>query len=157
MTALGIVLLLSGLALVIAEAHVPSGLLGVAGAVVLVAAVAVLAGAVGATAAVAVPVGAGLVLAAGAWGLLAARSAAGARHARVRSGPEALSGHVGVVRAWSEPGGQVYVDGELWRARHSWGPGEEADDLHEGDPIVVERVAGLTLCVRRAEEWELIA
>jgi membrane-bound serine protease (ClpP class) len=156
MIALGIVLLLSGLALVIAEAHVPSGALGVAGAVVLVVAVAVLAGAVGAEAMVAVPVGAGLVLTAGAWGLLAARSAAGARRARARSGPEALPGRVGVVRAWSEPEGQVYVDGELWRACHSWGPGE-ATVLHAGDPVVVERLAGLTLCVRRAEEWELIA
>ncbi|WCB94357.1 hypothetical protein DSM104299_03091 [Baekduia alba] len=156
MTLLGIVLLLSGLALVVAEAHVPSGLLGVAGTVLLVAAVAVLATAVGAEALVAVPVGAALVLAAGAWGLLAARSASGALRTRVRSGPEALSGRVGVVRAWDEPGGQVYLDGDLWRARHSWGPGEEAD-LHAGDAVVVERVAGLTLCVRRADEWELIA
>ena len=29
--------------------------------------------------------------------------------------------------------------------------------LHEGDPVVVERVSGLTLSVRRAEDWELIA
>jgi len=27
--------------------------------------------------------------------------------------------------------------------------------LHEGDQVVVERVSGLTLCVRKAEEWEL--
>jgi membrane-bound serine protease (ClpP class) len=155
-TALGIVLLFSGLVLVVAEAHVPGGVLGVAGGVVLVAAVAVLAAAIGAGAVVAVPVGAGLGLAAGAWALLAARSASGARHARVRSGPEALSGRVGVVRGWREDDGQVYLDGELWRARHSWGPGEDAG-LHEGDAVVVERVAGLTLCVRRAEEWELIA
>jgi membrane-bound serine protease (ClpP class) len=156
MTALGIVLLLSGIALVVAEAHVPSGALGTAGAIILVAGVVVLATAVGANATVAVPVAAGLLLAAGAWGVLAARSVSGTRRARVRSGPEALSGRVGVVRAWSEPDGQVYLDGELWRARHSWGPGEETD-LHEGDAVVVERIAGLTLCVRRAEEWELIA
>jgi membrane-bound serine protease (ClpP class) len=155
MTAIGIVLLLSGLALVVAEAHVPGGVLGVAGGVVLVAGVVVLAAATGVAAIVAVPVGAGLGLAAGTWGVLAARSVAGTRHARARSGPEALSGRVGVVRAWSEPSGQVYIDGELWRARHSWGPGEEPT-LHEGDAVVVERLAGLTLCVRRAEEWELI-
>jgi membrane-bound serine protease (ClpP class) len=156
MIALGIVLLLSGIALVVAEAHVPGGVLGTAGAILLAAAVAVLATAVGADPMIAVPVGAGLLLAASTWGLLAARSVAKARHARVRSGPEALSGRIGVVRAWSEPDGQVYVDGELWRARHSWGPGE-GTDLHEGDAVVVERLAGLTLCVRRAEEWELIA
>src|SRR3954454_2283775 len=108
MTALGILLLLLGLALVIAEAHVPSGALGTAGAVVLAAAVGVLAVAVGAEAMVAVPVGAALVLAAGAWGLLATRSVSATRHARARSGPEALAGRVGIVRAWNEPDGQVY-------------------------------------------------
>ncbi len=156
MTALGIVLLLSGIALVVAEAHVPSGVLGVAGGVVLVAAVAVLATAVDANAIVAVPVAAGLLVAAGAWGVLAARSVSHTQRARRRSGPEALSGRIGVVRAWSEPDGQVYLDGELWRARHSWGTDEEAD-LQEGDAVIVERLAGLTLCVRRADEWELIA
>jgi membrane-bound serine protease (ClpP class) len=156
MTALGIVLLLTGLALVVAEAHIPGGVLGVAGAVVLVAAVAVLATAVGADAVIAAPIGAGLGVAAASWAWLAARSISGTRHARVRSGAEGLSGRIGVVRGWAEPDGQVYVDGALWRARHSWGPGEEGS-LHEGDAVVVERVAGLTLCVRRAEDWELIA
>jgi membrane protein implicated in regulation of membrane protease activity len=27
--------------------------------------------------------------------------------------------------------------------------------LHDGDRVVVERVSGLTLGVRKAEEWEL--
>ncbi|MDX6726229.1 MAG: hypothetical protein QOK49_1034 [Baekduia sp.] len=161
MTAFGIVLLLLGAVLMVAEAHVPGGILGVSGGVVLIAAVIVLAAAVGANALVAVPIAAGLGLAAGGWALLVTRSVSGTRHARVRSGPEGLSGRVGTVRRWrepdgqGEPDGQVYVDGALWRARHSWGPGE--DTLHEGDAVVVERVAGLTLCVRRAEEWELIA
>jgi membrane-bound ClpP family serine protease len=156
MTAFGIVLLLLGLVLVIAEAHVPGGILGVLGGVTLVGAVLVLAGAAGAGAAVAVPVGVALGLGAAAWGVIVARGVAPTRRARVRSGAEGLSGRVGVVRSWSEPDGQVFVDGALWRAQHSWGPGEE-DALHEGDRVVVERVAGLTLCVRRAEEWELIA
>jgi len=156
MTALGIVLLLTGVVLVVAEAHIPGGILGVAGGLVMVAAVAVLAAAVGADAVLAVPVAAALGVAAATWGLLAARSVSGGRRARVRSGPEGLPGRVGIVRGWREPDGQVYLDGELWRARHSWGPGEE-DVLREGDRVVVERVAGLTLCVRRAEEWELIA
>jgi membrane-bound serine protease (ClpP class) len=155
MTAFGIVLLLLGAVLVVAEAHVPGGILGVAGALVLIAAVIVLAAAVGANALVAVPIAAGLGLAAGGWALLVTRSVSGTRHARVRSGPEGLSGRVGTVRRWREPDGQVYVDGALWGARPRWGPGE--DTLHEGDAVVVERVAGLTLCVRRAEEWELIA
>jgi membrane-bound serine protease (ClpP class) len=156
MTAIGIVLLLLGVMLVVAEAHVPGGVLGVLGAVALIAGVAVLAAGAGIAATVAVPVGVALGLAAGGWALLATRSVARTRRAAIRSGPEGLSGRLGVVRSWNEPDGQVYVDGALWRARHSWGPGEE-DVLHEGDSVVVERVAGLTLCVRRAEEWELIA
>jgi hypothetical protein len=33
----------------------------------------------------------------------------------------------------------------------------DEDALREGDRVVVERVSGLTLCVRRADEWEVIA
>jgi membrane-bound serine protease (ClpP class) len=66
-----------------------------------------------------------------------------------------LCGRVGVVRRWSEPSGAVFVDGALWRARHE---SIETDDeaLHEGDAVVVQHVSGLTLSVRRAEEWELL-
>ena len=61
----------------------------------------------------------------------------------------------GVVRRWGESTGQVFVDGALWRARDELTEaGEEV--LREGDSVVVERVNGLTLSVRRAEEWELI-
>jgi membrane protein implicated in regulation of membrane protease activity len=46
----------------------------------------------------------------------------------------------------------VLVDGALWRARRSWADDDE--ELGLGDPVVVERVSGLTLAVRKAEEWE---
>jgi membrane protein implicated in regulation of membrane protease activity len=72
-----------------------------------------------------------------------------ARRARVRSGAEGLVGRVGEARA----GGQVFLDGALWRARQ-WNFEEEVV-LERGDPIVVERVDGLTLTVRRAEDWEV--
>jgi membrane-bound serine protease (ClpP class) len=58
------------------------------------------------------------------------------------------------VRQWNERRGQVFVDGALWRARDDWT--EECCTLREGDVVVVQRVSGLTLSVRRAEEWELI-
>jgi len=74
----------------------------------------------------------------------------------VRSGAEGLCGQVGVVRSWVEPAGQVFVDGALWRARHDW-PQDPDGELQAGDKVVVERVSGLTLCVRRADEWEVIA
>jgi membrane-bound serine protease (ClpP class) len=83
---------------------------------------------------------------------LVARKALETRTLRAASGREALQGRLGVVRNWTGAGGQVLVDGALWRARHSWPDGGEPIDV--GDPIVVERVSGLTLAVRKAEEWE---
>jgi membrane protein implicated in regulation of membrane protease activity len=83
---------------------------------------------------------------------VATRKALATRRLRAASGREALSGRLGVVRSWNGAGGQVFVDGALWRARRSLG--DEDDDLASGDSIVVERVSGLTLGVRRAEDWE---
>ena len=48
----------------------------------------------------------------------------------------------------------MFVDGELWRARRSWADEQRA--LGEGEQVVVEQVQGLTLSVRRAEEWEVL-
>jgi membrane-bound serine protease (ClpP class) len=157
MTLLGVTLLLIGAALVVAEAHVPGGVLGVAGGVALIIGGVIVIGALGGGAALAVPVGLGLGAAAGGWALIATRTAAGARRTRIKGGADGLCGRVGVVRTWSEPSaGQVFVDGALWRARNDWSQ-DGVETLHEGDPVVVERVSGLTLCVRRAEDWELIA
>jgi membrane-bound serine protease (ClpP class) len=156
MTALGFVLLLIGAALVIAEAHVPGGVLGVIGGVALIAGGVIVIGALGGGAALAIPVGLGLGAAAGAWAWLVVRKTAGARRVRIRGGAEGLCGHVGVVRQWAEPGGQVFVDGALWRARHRPAD-EDGEALRQGDRVVVEVVSGLTLSVRRAEDWELIA
>jgi membrane-bound serine protease (ClpP class) len=155
MTALGIALLLIGAALVVAEAHAPAAVLGVAGGVALIAGSIIVIAALGGTAALAVPVGVALGAAAGGWALVVTRKASGSRRVRIQAGAEALCGRVGVVRRWSESAGHVFLDGALWRARHERvGTDEEA--LHEGDAVVVERVSGLTLSVRRAEEWELI-
>src|SRR3954447_9700451 len=154
MTALGITLLLVGAALVVIEAHVPSGAFGVAGGLALVAGGILPIAALGGTAALAVPIGIGLGAAAGGWTLLAASKATAVRKGRVKVGAEALAGRIGVVRRWSEPAGQVFVAGALWRARQSVTEPAE-DSLQAGEQVVVERVNGLTLCVRRAEEWEL--
>jgi membrane-bound serine protease (ClpP class) len=156
MTALGFALLLMGATLVVAEAHVPGGVLGVAGGVALIAGGIIVIATLGGGAALAVPVGVGLGAAAGGWALVVTRKAARARRQRIQAGAEALCGRVGVVRSWNEPAGQVFLDGALWRARHGWAE-LDGEALHEGDPVVVERVSGLTLSVRRAEEWELIA
>lgn len=155
MSTLGIVLLLAGVALAVAEAHVVShGALGTAAVAALVAGMAlvVASAGVGATVALAAGAGAGVVGAAFLW--LVLRKALAARRVAVRSGPERLVGRVGVVRAVPDPVGQVFLDGALWRAR-CWGF-EEDRALSCGDPIVVERVDGLTLTVRPAEEWEVV-
>jgi membrane-bound serine protease (ClpP class) len=157
MTTFGFALLLIGAVLVVAEAHVSGGILGVAGGLALIAGGILTIAALGGGALLAVPVGVGLGLATVGWVLVVARKVVGAQRVLVRSGAEGLCGCVGTVRGWSEPAGQVFVGGALWRARRSWGEVEEGAPLHEGDPVVVERVDGLTLSVRPAEEWELIA
>ena len=61
------------------------------------------------------------------------------------------------MRSWAESGGSVLLDGALWRARRTaWDEEQEPEELREGDPVVVERLNGLTLAVRRAEDWELV-
>jgi membrane protein implicated in regulation of membrane protease activity len=156
MTALGFVLLLIGATLVVAEAHVPGGVLGMAGGLALIAGGVIVIAALGGGAALAVPVGVGLGAAAGGWALVVTRKTSGARHVRIQAGAEALCGRVGVVRRWSEPAGHVFIDGALWRARHE-SVDSDQETLHEGEHVVVERVSGLTLSVRKAEAWELIS
>jgi membrane-bound serine protease (ClpP class) len=156
MTAVGLVLLLIGVLLVVAETHVPGGTLGVVGGLALVAGGISAIVAAGGPVALAVPVGIGLGLLAGGWTLSVSREAARGPRRRIRAGREALCGRIGVVRRWAGTTGQVFVDGALWRARAERLDGLASDrPLHEGDHVVVEYVNGLTLCVRAAEEWEL--
>jgi membrane-bound serine protease (ClpP class) len=98
-------------------------------------------------AAVLVAAGAGVVA-------LSVRKGLAVRRRRVRAGPERLLGHVGVVRSWEGPAGCVALDGALWNARAS--SAEEPHEIHPGDEVVVERLDGLTLAVRPAEDWELV-
>jgi membrane-bound serine protease (ClpP class) len=157
MTTFGIVLLIIGILLVVAETHVPGGTLGVIGGLALIAGGILAITAVGGPIALAVPVGLALGAGAGAWTLTLAREAVVSPRRRIRVGAEALSGRVGVVRRWSDTAGQVLLDGALWRARHEHLHGEDVDlpELQAGDRVVIEYVSGLTLCVRPAEEWEL--
>jgi membrane-bound serine protease (ClpP class) len=152
MVVLGLVLVVVGAALLVAEAHVPAGVLGVAGGVAVAGGAALAIAGAGGGLAIILPV----MIAAGAvtalWLAVATRKALATQRLRVTSGRETLSGHLGVVRNWTGPDGQVFVDGALWRARCSWA--EDDKELGKGDSVVVERVSGLTLAVRRAEDWE---
>jgi len=149
---MGVALLLVGAALLVVEAHVPAGVVGAVGAVALAAGAALaIAGAGGSLGVVLAAVLAACAVA-GLWLAVATRKALATRRLRASSGREGLSGRLGVVRRWNGAGGQVFVDGALWSARRSWA--DEGDELGEGDAVVVERVSGLTLAVRRAEDWE---
>jgi len=155
MTVLTLALLFMGLGLLVVEAHLPTyGVLGTAGI-----------GALGAGIALAiVESGGGLGLALGltlplaaagiAVGGFALRKTLAASRRRARCGADELVGHVGVVRRPLDPLGHVVIDGELWRARRSWAAEDEPPPA-EGEPVVVDRVQGLTLSVRRAEVWEV--
>ncbi len=155
MVILGIALLLAGAGLLVAEAHLPTyGVLGLAGVVALVAGGALAVDASGGGVALVLVVVAVLALTAAVVLATVVKGAASVSRRRVSTGAESLVGRVGVLRSVPAPVGQVFVDGALWRARPCW---DDADALHEGDPVVVERVQGLTLSVRRAEEWELEA
>ena len=147
----GVALLVVGAALLVAEAHVPSGLLGAAGGIALAGGAALALAGLGGSAVVVFAAVLGAVLVSGVWLGLAASKSLKARRLRSAAGREALSGRMGVVRRWEGADGQVFVDGALWRARPSW-PDEPRPAA--GDAVVVERVSGLTLAVRRAEEWE---
>jgi membrane-bound ClpP family serine protease len=155
MTALIIALMITGAALLVAEAHVVSyGLLGVAGVAALVTggvlAVEAAGGSVVLALAMAVPVAGGLL----ALMYVAGRKSLEVGRRRPHGGATGLIGRVGVVRRALSPVGAVLVDGELWRARRSWADDEPAPG--EGEYVVVEQLDGLTLSVRRAEEWEVM-
>jgi membrane-bound serine protease (ClpP class) len=148
-------LILSGGALLVAEAHVPSfGALGFAGVAALAAGTALALTSAGGGVVFAVLLAATIAVAGGAALVAAGRRASLVSRRPPRTGADGLVGHVGVIRRPPAPVGQVLLDGALWHARRSWGD-EDEQELGEGDHVVVDRVNGLTLAVRRAEEWEV--
>jgi membrane-bound ClpP family serine protease len=150
MTALIVALVVIGASLVIVEAHVASyGVLGLLGIAAFASAAVLAADEAGGSAwlAFALVLPAALLMSAGV--VVATRKSLAMRRRRPSIGPEALIGRIGVMSA-----GDVLVSGERWRARRSWMDDEPA--LEDGDQVVVEQVQGLTLSVRRAEEWEVL-
>ena len=144
-----------GAGLVLAEAHLPThGVLGLLGVGALIAGIALAAVESLAMLLLAVLLGASVAAAAVGLVIVAMRKTWLASRRRVDCGAEGLVGHVGIVRQSLNPLGQVAVDGELWRARRSWAEADEPPP-GEGDAVVVDRVHGLTLSVRRAEDWEV--
>jgi membrane-bound ClpP family serine protease len=160
MTSLGLVLLVLGALVAVAEAHYPThGIAGGSGVLLMaIGAVLAISGA-GAGLLLALLAGAALATVGAGAVLLTVGRGMAARTRRVQTGAEGIIGHVGVVRNWSDATGCVALDGAMWEARRS--PAIDQDDepppdLHAGDRVVVERLSGLTLSVRPAEEWELM-
>jgi membrane-bound serine protease (ClpP class) len=146
-TLTGILLLAGGVALIIAEAHLPThGVLGVAGVAALIASGLLLydtgSEAFEVSAPVVILVGALL----GGFVAFAAERAVRARGQPARTGWEEMIGAVGEVRVPLDPVGQVFVEGALWRARLA--DGRTRDRGERGYRVRVESVEGLTLTVR---------
>jgi membrane-bound serine protease (ClpP class) len=158
MTALGVSLLLIGAIVVVIEAHVPTlGMLGTPGVIALGAGAILTVSGLGGGLALGIIAALLLVTVAAGALLISVREGLAVRRRRIRAGPESLIGHVGIVQSWAEPVGKVLVDGALWKAQLSMSEDEPEPDLHRGDKVVVECLTGLTLQVRPAEAWELIA
>ena len=155
MTVLSVALLCLGLALLVAEAHLPTfGVVGAAGVAALVAGIVLAVVGAGGSLLLALAVSLPVAIGAVALGVLAIGRVRVAARRRARCGAEGLVGRLGVVRRTLDPEGRVVVDGALWSARRSWAE-EDDPPPGEGEAVVVDGIDGLTLRVRRAEVWEV--
>src|SRR5207302_803365 len=109
MVAIGIALVLAGAALLVAEAHAPAGVLGVAGGLALAAGAALSIAAAGGGLAIVLPVTVGAGAIAGLWLSVATRKALATQALRSRVGREGLSVDPGAAgrraceRLWVRP------------------------------------------------------
>jgi membrane-bound serine protease (ClpP class) len=144
-TLVGILLLAGGVALIVAEAHLPThGIVGGAGVAALVVSGLLLYDTDSSAFEVSVPVVILVGLLLGGFAAFAVQRTVLAHRGPVRTGWEELIGATGEVRVPLEPVGQVFVEGALWRAR----PVEEDASVDRGYRVRVESVDGLTLLVR---------
>jgi membrane-bound serine protease (ClpP class) len=136
----GILLLLLGVALLVADVHVTShGALTVAGLLCLAVGSIMLFQNAPAPYHTSKPLVIGVAVGLGALWAFAVSKAWQVRHKPVAVGPQLIAGSVGEVR----DNGLVYVNGELWQARASGG-----EALLPGDRVRVESLDGLVLTVR---------
>jgi membrane-bound serine protease (ClpP class) len=153
-TVTGVLLLVAGVGLIVAEAHLPThGILGAAGVAALVFSGLLLYDTHSSSFEVSVPVVivAGLLL--GGFLAVAVERAVRARGEPVRTGWEEMVGSIGDVRQRLDPVGQVFVEGALWRATLA-GDGTDGAVIERGARVRVESVEGLTLRVAPIEKVE---
>ena len=147
-TAAGVILLLLGIGLIVAETQVASfGVLGAGGIAALVVAGLLLFDTDSEVFSVSVPVAATSGILLGGFTLFAARKAVEARGRPPRSAADDLIGASATVRSALDPEGQVYVHGALWRARLAGGSPGGAARVAAGTRVRVAEVRGLTLIV----------
>lgn len=142
----GILLIVLALALLVAEAHIVShGVLGLSGTIALAAGGLLLFNQDGGGFGVSAPLVIFIAALFAGFILFVVGKAVQARHKEVHTGWEELVGEIGEVRVELNPVGQIFAHGALWRAR-------SADDteIGVGARVVVDKVEGLTLIVRRA-------
>jgi membrane-bound serine protease (ClpP class) len=146
-TLVGVVLLVAGVGLIVAEAHLPThGIMGAAGVGALVVSGLLLFDTDSEALEISVPVVIVTGLLLGAFIAFAVQRSVLAHRGPARTGWEELIGEVGEVRVPLAPVGQVFVEGALWRAR----PVDEGTTLDRGYRVRVESVDGLTLLVKPA-------
>jgi membrane-bound serine protease (ClpP class) len=154
-TAAGIALLVVGVAMIIAEAQLPThGILGVVGVIALALSGLFLFNTSSPDFEVSVPVVITVAVLLGAFFVFMVQKAVAARRRPVHTGWEELIGAGGDVRQPLNPVGQVFVDGALWRATAADDAGPaDAERLRElGVRVRVQSVEGLTLRVRPAAD-----
>jgi membrane-bound serine protease (ClpP class) len=150
-TAAGILLLVFGVAMIIAEAHLPThGILGGVGVLAMALSGLLLFNTNSDAFEVSAPVVVLVTLLLGGFMAFAVQKVVQARTRPVMTGWEELVGAEGDVRDRLDPVGQVFVNGALWRASLADGAGEAGEDsaLERGVRVRVESVEGLTLRVR---------
>jgi membrane-bound serine protease (ClpP class) len=153
-TITGVLLLVLGVGMIIAEAHLPThGILGASGVAALIASGLLLYDTNSSAFEVSVPVVIVVGLVLGGLLAIAVERAVRARHMPTRTGWEELLGAVGEVREPLDPVGLVFVEGALWRAELDE-PGADRRLVERGSRVRVDSVDGLTLRVRPAERGE---
>jgi membrane-bound ClpP family serine protease len=153
--ALGVIVVLAGLAVLVVEAHVSTaGVLGLAGMMAVAAGIGLIIASSGAGLLLAVPVSIVLAITGAVATAIMARKILVARREALRTGPSSLIGTTATVRTWSGDEGQVATDGTLWRARMSYG--WEHPLPVPGQMVIVAELDGLTLSVRRPHAWEVV-
>ena len=150
-TVAGVLLLVLGIAMIVAEAHLPThGILGGSGVAALIASGLLLYDTNSSAFEISAPVVIVVGLALGTLLAFAVERAVRARRQPARTGWEEMVGAIGEVRQPLDPVGQVFVEGALWRAKLTAADGD-GRPLERGSRVRVESVEGLTLEVRPVE------